>query len=301
MKPILPPTTNTLDPNGLAGLKRAAKDGTPSPETLKQVAQQFEALFMQMMLKSMREASFGDDLFESEQGNFYRDMYDQQLALTLAKQQGVGLTDVLVRQLGGGRAAGVADASPLDTVLQSIYRQLQVQAADRAGARDPQSFTRMLWPHVDRAGRTLGVAPEAIMAVAALETGWGSGVIRQADGTSAHNYFGIKAGADWSGARVAAVTNEYIDGQNVRRQEEFRAYPSVGEGVDDFARFLRDNPRYRTALDQKDPQAFLAELARAGYATDPDYARKAGAVLSGDTLRAAMDALKISGRGSIPA
>ena len=301
MKPILPPAANTLDPNGLAGLKRAAKEGAPSPATLKQVAQQFEALFMQMMLKSMREASFGDDLFESDQGNFYRDMYDQQLALTLAKQQGIGITDVLVRQLGGSRATGSGGASTLDTVLASVQRQLQVSAADTAATRDPQAFARALWPHVERAGRNLGVAPEAILSVAALETGWGSAAIRQADGSNAYNYFGIKAGSDWPGARVSAATREYLDGQAVTRKEQFRAYGSIGEGVADFVRFVRDNPRYRAALGQNDPQAFVAALADAGYATDPDYARKAGAILAGDTLRNALQALKFSGPGPLPA
>ena len=301
MKPLLPPATNTLDPNGLAGLKRAAKEGQPSPETLKQVAQQFEALFMQMMLKSMREASFGDELFESEQGNFYRDMYDQQLALTLAKQQGVGLSDVLVRQLGGNRAAGNGAVAPLDSVMNSVQRQMSVTGAHKDAVRDPQTFTHALWPHVERAGRELGVAPEAILSVAALETGWGTAAMRQADGSSAHNYFGIKAGPNWPGARVSAATREYLDGQAVTRKEEFRAYGSIGEGVADFVRFVRDNPRYRAALGQQDPQAFVAALADAGYATDPDYARKAGAILGGDTLRTAVQTLKFSGRGPLPA
>lgn len=304
--PIPPDAGFALDPQALAGLKRAARDSKSSPDTLKQVAGQFEALFMQMLLKSMREASFGDDLFGGGQGDFYRDLYDQQLSVMLAKRTGLGLADVLAQQLGGARAKAASAAAPAEST------------AGAHAARDPQAFVHALWPHAERAAKTLGVAPEAIVSVAALETGWGGSPLRHADGRSANNFFGIKADAGWNGARVQAPTREVVDGIVVMRNAAFRAYASPAEGVDDFVRFVRDNPRYRAALGQNDPQAFVAALAAGGYATDPAYARKAGAILKGDTLRAALatyrdvqvsretgsrerPTLKNSGAGPIPA
>lgn len=300
MKPIAPPVTHTLDPNGLAGLKRAAKDGPRSPETLRQVAQQFEALFLHMMLKSMREASLGDDVFGSDQGNFYRDLHDQQLSMLLAKRQGIGLAEVLVRQLGGNLPGGTGELESGALAMDRLRRTTATGGAPVTLSRS--DFVATLWPHAERAGRELNVAPEAIVAVAALETGWGQSPIKRADGTSANNLFGIKAGADWRGERVVAQTREVFNGVPVLRREPFRAYGSVAEGVDDFARFLRTNPRYREALAAGgDATAFVRGLSAAGYATDPAYGRKLESILGGDALRIAVSELKNSGGRPIPA
>jgi len=257
MKPINTDVSMAADVQGLAGLKRAAKEAQSSPETLKQVASQFEALFMHMMLKSMREASFGDDLFGSEQSNFYRDMYDQQLSMTLAKKHGLGLADVLVRQLGGDRLmAAVTGESGKDNIALTLDRlraHVPVETQGKRAAADPTAFVHKLWPHAERAASNLGVAPEAIVAVAALETGWGGAVMQRPDGRSANNLFGIKADANWSGARVSASTREFVNGSAVTRRETFRAYDSVAESVEDFTRFLKDSPRYREAVGYHSP------------------------------------------------
>jgi len=302
IKPINPDVSMAADVQGLAGLKRAAKDAQSSPETLKQVASQFEALFMHMMLKSMREASFGDDLFGSEQSNFYRDMYDQQLSMTLAKKHGLGLADVLVRQLGGDRLmAAVTGENGKDNVALTLDRlRTHIPAAgqDKRAAADPTAFVHKLWPHAERAASNLGVAPEAIVAVAALETGWGGAVMQHPDGRSAHNLFGIKADANWNGARVSASTREFVNGTAVTRREAFRAYDSISDSVEDFTRFLQDNPRYREAVAAgADAPAFVESLARGGYATDPAYARKLRSILGGDTLRTALN--DVRGRTSV--
>lgn len=299
IKPIDPNVTLAADVQGLAGLKRAARDAQPTPETLRQVASQFEALFMHMMLKSMREASFGDDLFGSEQSNFYRDLYDQQLSVTLARKHGLGLADVLVRQLGGDKLmTAVTGESATDRTRLTPDRlraNLPADARKQPVAAGPGAFVHKIWPHAERAAGKLGVAAEAIVAVAALETGWGSAVLRHPDGRSANNLFGIKAGDNWNGARVTASTREYVNGTAVTRHEPFRAYDSISDSVDDFARFLQDNPRYREAVAAgNDAQTFVESLARGGYATDPVYARKLQSILGGDTLRSALHALKIS-------
>jgi len=302
MKPINPDVPMAADVQGLAGLKRAARESSPTAETLKQVASQFEALFMHMMLKSMREASFGDDLFGSEQSNFYRDMYDQQLSMTLAKKQGMGLADVLVRQLGGDRLmTAVTGENGKDSMTQTLDRlralapiKNQTSAPD---ATDPAVFVQTVWPHAERAAKELGVAPQAIVAVAALETGWGSATIRRPDGRSANNLFGIKADDRWQGDRVIASTSEFEQGKAVTRRESFRAYDSIAASVDDFVRFLKDNPRYGEALTSgPDTQAFVESLGRSGYATDPAYAHKLASILGGDTLRTALR--EVAGRST---
>jgi len=303
MNPVDPNATNAIDPQALAGLKRAAHDGKPSADTLRQVASQFEALFMQMMLKSMRDASPGEDLFGSEQGNFYRDLYDQQLSLQLAKQQGTGLTDLLVRQLGGkpDTAKTAATEAALNSDRLHAPRGVVPASADNATS-DPAGFLQSLWPHAERAAQALGIAPEAIASVAALETGWGSSIPRLPDGRSSNNLFGIKADAGWSGAQVSAPTLEYTNGAGQAQTARFRAYGSLAESVDDFARFLQANPRYRAALaGSGDAGTFVQALARSGYATDPAYAGKLAGVLNGSAMRLALAGLKISGTSPIPA
>jgi flagellar protein FlgJ len=272
------------DPAGLAALRGAAKADPKSTETLRKVANQFEALFTQMLLKSMRDASFGNELFESDENNLYRDMYDQQIAALLAKQKGLGIADMLVRQLGGQPAETAIAATP-----PVVPRPAMPQANAQAPFANPESFVRELTPHAEVAARTLGARPEALLSIAALETGWGRAVMRAPDGRSSHNLFGIKADSRWSGPTVAADTLEYQDGVAVRRRELFRAYGSYAESFTDFAAFVRANPRYQPALARaNEPLAFVTELARAGYATDPDYARKVGRVLAGEPLQAAL-------------
>ena len=74
---------------------------------LEKVAQQFESLFMQMMLKSMRDATIKSDLFSSDQMDTYQTMADQQTALSLSQQGGIGLARVLVEQMQvRGQASG---------------------------------------------------------------------------------------------------------------------------------------------------------------------------------------------------
>jgi peptidoglycan hydrolase FlgJ len=264
------------DLQGLTTLRASAKADPRSAETLKEVASQFEAIFTQMVLKSMREASSGDELFGSSEGNLYRDLYDQQVALLLSKRQGLGLADMLVRQLGG---------------------QTNSTAGTKGNARaEPAAFVKMLWPYAETAAKSLGVAPEALVSQAALETGWGRAMIRKPNGSPSYNVFGIKADGGWRGATASSPTLEYVDGVAQRGRAVFRAYSSYAEGFDDYVKLLRDDPRYSDALQRPgDVQAFLQGLAKAGYATDPAYASKIRSVLDGDTLQQAVAGLKNGG------
>jgi len=317
------------DFRGLAQLRAAA--GKQSPEALRETARQFEALFVQSMLKAMRDASPGDGLFDSDQTKFYRDIYDRQLALEMVKGRGIGIAKMLVRNLGGeaGQAAGQqppsrpvlpaveADAAvptaPLvavDSTPQALL-DINVQASPlvelagmnvrrRPAAGMPrdwrpenrEAFVRELMPYAEKGAAQLGVHPGVIVAQAALETGWGQKIIRHPDGRSSYNLFGIKADERWTGERVSVPTLEFEDGVAVKKRAAFRSYESLDEAVSGYIDFLRSNPRYRQALDRAgDTDAFLEGLESAGYATDPRYAEKIRAIMRGDPFDQQQDRL----------
>jgi flagellar protein FlgJ len=256
------PTTASLyaDPTSLNGLKRDA--GSQSPEAIREVARQFESLFTSMMLKSMRSASMGDELFGSDQADMYQDMFDQQMAVQMASGKGIGLADMLVRQLMQGGAPAVAPADDAAALPQSH--------AD---------FVSALRPAATAAARELGVDPDAIIAHAALETGWGRSMPAATDGQSSFNLFGIKAGGSWAGNAVQSRTQEFMAGRMGEVSAKFRSYDSPGHAMQDYVRLLKDNPRYAGALGTgSDVAAFARGLQRGGYATDPDYAAKLTAV-----------------------
>ena len=135
-------------------------------------------------------------------------------------------------------------------------------------------------PHAVRGAGVLGVAPEVLVAQAALETGWGQKMIRHADGSNSFNLFGIKADPGWTGGQVQVPTLEYESGMAVKRRAAFRSYASLDEAVSGYVNFVRSNPRYRQALQQAgSTDAYLAGLQAAGYATDPQYADKIRSIL----------------------
>jgi peptidoglycan hydrolase FlgJ len=274
------------DPAGLGSLKQAAR--AESPQALREAARQFESLFTQMMLRAMREASFGDSMAGSEATDFYQDMHDSQLALELSKGRGLGLAEMLVQQLtragsdsgtvdrGQGTGAGL-QTTVADTLSRATDHKLQSTSSWPPASRE--DFIRQLQPHAERAGRALGVDPETLLAHAALETGWGRKVPTRADGACSFNLFGIKAGNRWPGATVGVNTLEFADGMATRRVERFRAYASPEDCFKDYATLIGNSDRYAAARGAgNDAAAFAKALHQGGYATDPDYARKLAAV-----------------------
>jgi flagellar protein FlgJ len=261
------------------------------------VAGQFEALFVQMMLKSMREATMRSDLFSSSQLETYEQMYDQQLALELSKQGGVGLRRILVEQLGGASSGPSLPATTLEAYRGQALRTLQAPSeppAARAQWRSdsPQAFIDGLLPLAEDAARELGVAPRVLLAQAALETGWGRHIAGDSRGSS-NNLFNIKAGADWDGPAVRVSTLEYRDGVAQRESAAFRAYASRAESFADYVALINRSPRYQAArAAAADPAAYLQELQRAGYATDPAYADKVMDILTRDGVPWTAAALK---------
>jgi peptidoglycan hydrolase FlgJ len=264
-----------LDVQAVGQLK--AEAGQNSPESLRKVAQQFEALLMNMMLKSMREATPQDGMFDSEQSRLYVSMLDQQLAQTMASR-GIGLADAMVRQMSQhwGRVPDSTSPLPAGEVRQpGAPADNPAAKSDKAAAPGPSEFIQTLMPHAQQVSEATGIPHSFMLAQAALETGWGKRDIRMADGQPSHNLFGIKAGPGWNGKTADVWTTEYVNGTPVETVARFRAYDSYAESFADYAKLLHSNPRYQEVLAQaQDAAGFAGGLQRAGYATDPAYAQK---------------------------
>jgi flagellar protein FlgJ len=269
---------------------RAAADRN-DPEALRAVAGQFEALFLQTMLKSMRDASLAEPLFgDSDSLEMYQDMMDKQLAVEMASGKGLGLADMIVRQLGGTTES----AKPGMPV--PLPKQSPIEAppeADKPAWKDAAEFARDVWPHVKRVARTLNVAPVAILAQAALETGWGKHVMPDRDGGNSLNLFGIKAGGSWDGESVNKQTLEFEGGVAKRETARFRAYADLTSTFEDYADFIGKNPRYADVPNQGEKVGeFARALQDSGYATDPDYAKKITRVAESPFMKRILDGLK---------
>ncbi len=287
------------------------------------VAKQFEALFVNMVLKSMREATPQDGMFDNDQSRLYTSMLDQQLAQQLASR-GIGLAAALTRQLSREPAAAALDPAaslhqqdalpmpsaalsgpqfaprppaipeaPEPQVLNVAVPPAKVPSTSGsppAGAgpmplKHTRDFVNRVWSHAVDAARSIGIQPHFMVGQAALESGWGRHEIRAADGSATHNIFGIKAGRSWKGPTVEKATTEYVNGVAHRTTAKFRVYASYGEAFSDYAKFLRGNPRYANVAQAQDAKGFARSLQQSGYATDPAYADKLTRIINGNTLR----------------
>jgi len=303
-----------LDLQGLQRLKQSAREETDAATY--EASRQFEALFLQMMLKSMREAVPQSGLLDSPQTQIYTELLDQQLAQQMAGN-GVGLTEQLVRQLQQQRQMVAAPATADEAALiagiprgvpRPLYGSLPVpspeaeaalaaavaarpaspfsgpaMSAPAADARERPAHVREFIARLEAPARAAsaasGVPAELILAQAALETGWGRHEIPAGDGRNSHNLFGIKAGSSWRGETTDVTTREFIDGREQKRVETFRVYPSYQAAFTDYARLIGSNPRYAGVVAAADPVQAAHALQRGGYATDPAYADKLVAVM----------------------
>ena len=277
---VAPSAGGYVDFARFSGLRAAASgDGRAA---LTAVADEFEALFVDLMLKAAREATPGDGLFDSQAGDTYREMFDQQIALGLARDHDFGIGAALERQFAAHLpAAGVApDEAVPSRTAQAVASGSgpgisETRAAGHAADTSRAAFVKRVAPHAADAARRLGVSPRALVAQAALETGWGKHVMRDEFGASTHNYFGIKAGSDWSGATVTVATTEYVDGRAVTVREPFRAYPDEAAAFEDYARLIAGSSRYaRARAAGHDAAGYAHGLSSGGYASDPHYAEK---------------------------
>ena len=359
--------------NDLSGLNAITKQGeTDKSGALKEVARQYESMFVGMMLKSMREANaaFEEDnpLFSNE-SKFYRDMFDDQLVLSLSKGKGMGLADTLYRQLKeqfDNKESSENSEAPLNekiytldhkervnpfilepninnNVRSKIERhssvtaitdtatdtekslkpimpiQLEAQALEankvivnktiidqtpdeheRKGLvvkasdfHSPQEFVNTLWPIAQKVGDKMGVEPKAIIAQAALETGWGKYIIHQSNGENSHNLFGIKADNRWGGEIAKVSTLEYRNGLAKKEVAPFRVYDSYESSLKDYSQFVKDSERYKNAVSNGySVKGYSEGLQKGGYATDPNYAKKIQRIASGDVLNDAIADIK---------
>jgi flagellar protein FlgJ len=274
--PVAP--TYYADFSGLEGLKSGVK--ADNPTAIRAAAQQFESLFTNMMLKSMREAKLSNGMGDSQEGDLYQDMYDQQIALKMSQGKGLGLADMLVQQLTRNRAtrAGAAAGGPSATTgapASGTATGTAPGTGKPVTTSDKISFVKSVEPLARQAGSQLGVSPDTLIAQAALETGWGQHVPVASSGASSFNLFGIKAGGGWSGDSVNSPTTEVVNGRASVAPASFRSYGSLEQGVNDYVALLQRSSRYQQALGSgADVSAFANGLARGGYATDPDYVQK---------------------------
>lgn len=290
---------------GLSAITQLGREN--SPEALREVAKQFESMFINIMLKGMRageEALFADNYLRSNETKFHQENFDNQISLEIANSGGVGLAETLHRQLlqryepeAGSRQSMDHDLSEVrrfagsalrnDTPVPVTSRTARVVTAPAVSATttqqnfdSPDDFVQKLLPIAESMAHELGVDPRVMIAQSALETGWGQKMITGADGKPSYNLFGIKAGKSWQGERVNVSTLEYRDGAMQRERASFRAYGSFEESFRDYIDLLRSQPRYAPALQHAaNADAFGRHLQDAGYATDPQYADKISRVL----------------------
>jgi flagellar protein FlgJ len=310
-----------LDTQGFDAL-RAQANADPQ-KGLKAAAQQFDAVFTQMMLKSMRDATPSDSPFESNDSKSFTAMLDQQLSQQMSSK-GIGVADMMLKQLmrnAGGKAdaGGMGSAGAMNAMnalsgggsggdieanagnIAAMNAMAKAYAAAQAnkngaslgdgrgytaasaleppvrgnGSDKVNAFVERLAAPAQAASAATGIPARFIIGQAALESGWGKREIRQANGATSHNIFGIKATSSWTGKTVNAVTTEYVNGQPKKVVERFRAYDSYEEALTDYASFIKNNPRYAPVVEaSRDVAGFAHGMQKAGYATDPQYAKK---------------------------
>ncbi|BBM65362.1 peptidoglycan hydrolase FlgJ [Vibrio alfacsensis] len=283
--------------------QKAVKEGKEGEqEALRAAARQFESIFTSMMLKSMREANegFESNFMSSQNEKFYRQMLDDQMASNLSASGSMGLADMIVAQLSVGQGDDKSETTMRDAANTAVeYRRVDTKKAreieqrliesgqlnrstsetTRAGSEPsrfdtPESFVHTMKPYAERAAKALGVEPSLLLAQAALETGWGQKVVKNARGSS-NNLFNIKADRSWQGDKVTTQTLEFHDNTPVKETAAFRSYSNYQDSFNDYVRFLNENPRYETALQQRgSSESFIRGIHNAGYATDPDYSNK---------------------------
>ena len=275
---------------------------------LEQVAKQFESMMTRMMMKSMRSANevFAEGNFlSSHEGDMYQEMFDDQMALSLSQGRGLGIADVMVRQLKGrfGDVEKSGDVVELEEYLAkrrsnspdmvglvptAAVTQSEATAAQFSFDGSSQQFIEQLYPMAEKAAKKLGVDPEVLLAQAGLETGWGAKLTSMGD-QSSFNFFNIKADKRWQGSSITVPTLEIKNGVAVKEFAAFRAYQSPQQSFDDYVDFISTSPRYEKAFQAENSEQYIRELEDAGYATDPNYSEKIIRILKDSAMQAAAD------------
>lgn len=277
------------DVQGLSQLRSEYKN---NPELAKtEIAQQFESMLMQMVMRSMREANktFDSGLFSSDQMDFYQDMFDKQLALSMSNGGNGFASEIKKNMEQQFHLASLpeAESAPAITTLpvnlkseaklplqiKKLAARKEIEHKETIDFSSPEHFAQSILPYAKQAAAMLGVDPKILIAQAALETNWGKKIV---GGTAAsHNLFNIKASTDWDKKTVTATTLEEKNGLLFKEQAHFKSYDSFAESFADYVETLKAHARYQSALTQaKSPEQFAQALQTSGFATDKDYAAK---------------------------
>ncbi len=260
-------------------------DAKQSPnQSLEKVAHQFESIFINMMLKSMRKANFKDPLFDSNQSEMYQEMFDKQIALNMSSGKGIGLADALVKQMQKYMPEksipdkSISDKKESIGTVNNLSKHVSdpfILNRDSTVFINSEQFVQTLRPYADVAAEKLGVDANVLIAQAALETGWGKAIGKLPNGKSSYNLFNIKAQQGYDGNKYIKQTIEIDHGVAKTETAAFRSYHSYQESFDDYVNFIKNNPRYKEALNENsDSLQYIDSIQRAGYATDPRYADK---------------------------
>lgn len=310
-RPPMDAPASSLDFSALNSLKRGVSAGADAPlEQQKQVARQFEAIFIQQMLKQARQAAGASGPFDSQQTRLAQSMSDEQMSLQLANP-GLGLAQALLTQIQGGQAKPALGARPdlpelaasrlpglrsrigedrrneassitglIDMLAKKSPLAEKVYAAIKGAPEHIQSFVSKMSHAAKLAAHESGVPEKLILSQAALESGWGRREIMREDGTTSHNLFGIKASPNWKGKVVNVMTTEFEGGVERKVKQPFRAYDSYAESFADYARLIGQNKRYSEVVTAPTAEAAAHRIQAAGYATDPAYAEKLISIMS---------------------
>ena len=266
------------------------KAGQDPQANLRPVARQVEGMFVQMMLKSMRETLPKDGLFNSDQTRLYTSMYDQQIAQQMTAGKGLGLAEEMVKQLSAqqqepgenvGQVPMKFDTQTITSYQNAALTQMVRKALPKAPdssdtplSGDSKDFLAQLSLPARLASEQSGIPHHLILAQAALESGWGQRQIRRENGEPSFNLFGVKASGDWKGKVTEITTTEFENGESKKVKAKFRVYSSYLEALSDYVGLLTRNPRYAAVTSASTAEQGAQALQNAGYATDPQYARK---------------------------
>lgn len=291
------------DFRSLQELKLASKEDPK--KALPGVAKQFEGIFLQSMLKTMRmSAHFVDDKspFRGRNAETFQEMLDgQYVSKMVDSPSGIGIAEMMTRQLGGKvqkskNALEIGQISTKYTIPKGDVGKtnpanpsLAMKNTESSGTAMIDNFVSSVWDKAKQAASIMGLDPKILIAQAALETGWGQSVAKDADGSSSNNLFNIKSGNNTSFDSVQIKTTEYIADTPIKVSASFRKYGSIEDSFNDYVSLIRNNDRYQNALaNASNPERYVNELSKAGYATDPNYGSKILSIYHSEELNQAM-------------
>lgn len=283
----------TSDFNALNELKVQAKNDTK--EALPEAAKQFEGIFLQSMLKSMRMGQHFLDQsspFRGKDRETFQEMLDGQYASSIASSKGIGLADMLTKQMEHNLASGEKpiEVKQTTSMNSSSLPLVPIKQPEQSSPLDTiDDFVKSIWPLAKQAASLIGLDPKILMAQAALETGWGKFITKDANGVSSNNLFNIKTGTNNGFDSVEVKTTEYLADTPIKMNASFRKYPSVEHSFNDYISLIKESERYQSALaSAKNPEIYVNELHKAGYATDPAYSAKILSIYHGEELNQAI-------------